>query len=461
MMIPVAAVLVVSTLAEYPLALELKPGQGTFRTSGGNTYTLNAKDKIPEPISQSTVNVTVNCASGAPECADLLARSLWMLNGTASSGATSPLTIQAIDKEMLVNIALVDNKDARNVSNSIVVRIAATGSGLPTNTNPSRMDGKKKLEPPPASMACAEGLTTEFSVPPYDVAKNQAYALVTLNGLVLAGDLSQVDENDTVNLIVIAPQSLAQSLQVRRISPQRAVGAYRIAGGTELPPGIREAGEQEACLAVRARMDSFEPGAAEIEITVESTDQTRRRIGLIEFNVNPLYRGIFSFGGAWSALPDPLFATVQTADGRTLITNRQPGEHRLAYVLLFTPFVWGQRDFEKEGPPIDAKEIAWGSILTHFNPTVGFSVTNPLENAFAGVSLDLFEGILVTGGMHVGHVTVLDPTADLAIGDVFPGAPSAVPTAREWRTNWFWSISIDLRAAVLLLRTILGTASPH
>ncbi|QRN99168.1 hypothetical protein JRI60_09170 [Archangium violaceum] len=283
--------------------------------------------------------------------------------------------------------------------------------------------------------------------PAYDAEKNRAYIVTTPNGNVVAGELGLVDENDTIEVKVIAPQD--STVTIRRTSARRDLNAFALAGaGTQVV--LQTA---QACKPTWSTLTDFAPGAGQIEITTVDAQNKETR-SVIEFNVRTLYRGMLSFGGVWTGLSDPSFGTT-TRDGVTVITNRELGPNRLLYAIFLTPFVWGPRDFEKEPALLVSGVRDTGSLLRHINPSLGLVVNNPLENALLGLSVDLLDGVVITAGVHVGHVSVLDPNANVSLGQQF-SSEEQIPTAKKWRTSFFWSASVDLRAAVQLLQTVFG-----
>jgi hypothetical protein len=292
-----------------------------------------------------------------------------------------------------------------------------------------------------------------LSIRPYDAAADRAELVVRLNGNAVSELPRTFDEDDTLVVHVLVPSGLQPYVKVRRTSDIRTVVSPRILGGDETLPGLkRQAAEVEPCAVLTVEVRDFAPGRGEITLSVETGTQSVVT-GTVEFNVNPLYTGMFSLGPAWSALLDPSFQLVsrRTDEGppESIISGTEQGEGRLLYALFYTPFVWKKRDIEKKDRPF------YHSI----NPTLGVVLNDPLDNALFGLSADFFNGFVVTGGIHVGHVTRLDPESGLFQGARFEGPADAIPTTRRWEARGFIAVSVDLRAAVQLLQTALGLRS--
>ena len=82
-------------------------------------------------------------------------------------------------------------------------------------------------------------------------------------------------------------------------------------------------------------------------------------------------------------------------------------------------------------------------------------VTNDLpNNALLGVTADVNTRIYATVGVHAGRVTTLDPTANLAVGSVVANRAN-IPTVTDWQYGFYYGATVDLEAAVLLLKTVV------
>lgn len=274
----------------------------------------------------------------------------------------------------------------------------------------------------------------------YDAKANRGEIVVTPVGNVLARALDTFDENDTLIVKVVGDVELLPLLKVERTSAFRDVGTVRIVGaGEQIPQIARQAG---GCGVQQFTLNDFAPGRATVQISaLQGTQEVP--LGTFDFNVNPLYTGMFTLGAAWTNLVDPGFKLVSQG-GQTVIGVGEEGDQDLLYVLSYTPFVWGKRDLEKK--------IPWRE---RFNPMVGIAVDDVQDNAFVGISADLPAGIVLTFGRHFRRITVL--STGLSVGDPFTGTADQLPTAKEWENENFFGLTIDLRAMVQLLRAAAGT----
>ena len=277
----------------------------------------------------------------------------------------------------------------------------------------------------------------------YDAEANRGEIVVTPVGNVLARALDTFDENDTLIVKVVGDVELLPLLKVERTSAFRDVGTVRIVGGDQqLPQIARQAG---GCGVQQFTLNDFAPGRATVRISaLQGTQEVP--LGTFDFNVNPLYSGMFTLGAAWTNLVDPGFKLVSEG-GQTVIGVNEEGDRDLLYVLSYTPFVWGKRDLEKR--------IPWHQRL---NPMIGIAVNDVQDNAFVGISADLPAGVILTFGRHFRRITVLPEGTGLAVGDPFTGTADQLPTAKEWENENFFGLTIDLRAMVQLLRVAAGTA---
>jgi hypothetical protein len=280
----------------------------------------------------------------------------------------------------------------------------------------------------------------------YDAAKNLGAIVVTPLGVVLASRLdTQFDENDTLEVHVVAHVQLLPLLTVERTSAFRDATAINILGAGEAVPNLaRQAGLVAECDERTFLLENFAPGQAKVAIkALQGTQLTT--VGTFDFNVNPLYTGMLTLGGARTDLFGGGF-DLATVGGNSVIAANETGDDDLVYTLFYTPFVWGKRDVQKR--------LSW---YHHVNPTVGVAPEDPAENAFVGITVDLPAGFALTYGRHFGEIEVL--TQGVSVGDTFSGTADEIPTAKEWKNDAFWAVSIDLRAMAKVLRAALGTSS--
>jgi hypothetical protein len=192
---------------------------------------------------------------------------------------------------------------------------------------------------------------------------------------------------------------------------------------------------------------NFGPGTGEVEI-VATIDANPVTLGSFQILVDPVYLGMFSTGALSTPLVFPDF-TVAMRDGQQVVVASEVGSRRIAYMFLFTPFVWDGLERDVRRPMLNRKFYEW------VNPSVGFVLNDPLNHALFGATLDLQSTMLVTGGVIFSHVRELD---GLKVGDAFAGTAADLPTSKRWKRDWFIGVSVDVRVGVKLLRAVLGTA---
>ncbi|TGE26452.1 hypothetical protein [Hymenobacter metallicola] len=285
----------------------------------------------------------------------------------------------------------------------------------------------------------------------YDEAANRALFVVTSTGNVLARPIGQIDEDDEIIVKVVGLTSQLEGLQVKQTSAFRDGTALRILG--EAPAStseqkITEQSTDECGEITLSAGNGFDPGKGTIELSQLKGGESVP-ITSFDFLVNPLYAGAFSFGPAYSKLGNYTYGYVATGADTTLtVTDRE--SPRIHYVLAYTPFIWGNRDVAK------LKSLRF---YEHFNPTIALTVRNTFDNAFIGISGDLFRNsAFFTVGQHIGKVSRLDPNAGLNVGDKLTPGKRTIPTVRSWENDWFFSVTIDLRAALRFFNAGLASA---
>lgn len=286
----------------------------------------------------------------------------------------------------------------------------------------------------------------------YSASGNLARVVATPRGMLLTQMPPNIDENDTIEVDVWGDPAVVDNLVLRRTSDGRQL-QFRIAGSDAgfNPNDFAKHGKatteppQSPCKLHPFFLDGFAPGRGQITITLYE-GKTGTDLGTIDFLVDPLYSGIFSFGAIWTGAQKHAFTVLP---GSNIISDTEDGNHRLDYILFFTPYVWGKRDIEKGTEH-------W---YEHINPTVAVALSDLTDNGIAGLSVDLLDGIIFTAGVHVRRVTELDPNSKLKTGGTFMGTTGDLPLAHTWETGSFVGVSVDLRAAVQLTRLVLGTAT--
>ncbi len=268
-----------------------------------------------------------------------------------------------------------------------------------------------------------------------------AHFLVTAGGSVQDRTTDPINETDPVFIHVISSdQAELQMLEVVRTSATRTTGNLNIlGGGIKLGDFRREAAVAKICYHRTYELGDFAPGEATVDFSMRDVAK-RTSVGTLKFNVNKLYDGIISFGPVWTNVADRAYGLApQGAD--QVIIETEHGEDDILYSAMYTYFWRQKRDVEKPKPPLSQR----------INPTIGFSLTSPASHALAGISIDAGQFVF-TAGLHAANVTRLADGAPVNVGDKFTG--TTVPTEKTWQTGFFFSVTVDARAARALFDTI-------
>lgn len=141
-------------------------------------------------------------------------------------------------------------------------------------------------------------------------------------------------------------------------------------------------------------------GAAKHEVVTETTNV--KLIDAVEYpQVHDRYHYNISTGVVTSALRDPVFTKVKSVVGEKETDTRykvdkQEGDRRVFAVLLFS-FYWTPKDVQ----------VPWSAWDLAPVPTVGFSLTSPADNFFAGFQSEIRRNVHLVYGWHIGKVTTL------------------------------------------------------
>jgi hypothetical protein len=166
------------------------------------------------------------------------------------------------------------------------------------------------------------------------------------------------------------------------------------------------------------------------------------KVGSFEFVVRPTYTGTFAFGGVSTRVANPTFEKVYNGTD-TVVARRDSGPRGL-FVATYTHFLTGRRDLTH--PPTGP--------LGYLNPTIGVVINDIENNLLYGVALELRPGLSLSFGHHLARVRVIDPEANVEVGDEFENRGAAVPTTSRWTSKAYYGALIDVRAAGGLIRSL-------
>ena len=440
-------------LAYIPGLLQSQTWQVTLSKDAAGVITMTGLVAGTNVVTESAVTIAVTCQR--VDCTGIKGHVIFADSSPASptaltnSGATT--TAVTITLPRIVAIASGAKR---------FLALKAEGTDLPHFELTAGTSTAPVLTVPLASL-----LTAKCSAPktgqPYDPKGDRANFLVTPLGEVLERPGDVIDEDDAIVVTVSGAEQLLPRLMLRRSSEFRVTGGIRIIGSeiriAELP-GLRRqaAGQPPACDVRTVELHDFAPGRGEVEISLR-TDDGEESLAKVEFGVNPLYTGAFSFGIVRSALLDTRYGLAFNGTDSIITETEDPSRNadhpaatdnrgrrqRVLYGVFYSHF-FGRRDVEKDG------------LL--FRPTIGFALNGISDNVFVGASLIVHGTFTFMGGAHLGRVTRLDPQSGLSIGSTFAGPSAQIPTVRRWQTDVFIGVSLDVRAAAQLLKTAFSTA---
>jgi hypothetical protein len=275
--------------------------------------------------------------------------------------------------------------------------------------------------------------------------------VMTPFGRVLNRPAVQFDDDDKVTVSILADDRVAHLIAVREASDLTRPVVTNIYGAdSPIFANQSTVGQPGAAPAPTCVFTAPEPlgpfaspkGVAQVTVY----DGTALKdLGSAQFVVAPLYTGTFMLGAMRTELAAPTFAKAYNGTD-TVIVEREAG-HRLLYTATYTHY-WRKRDLTR-GLPLDR---IWESIT----PMVGVVLNDAASNAIVGASIELRPGLAIIVGRHFGRVNVLDESTGAQVGGVFEGRGD-VPVDKEWKAGDFYGLSVDVRAASGLLRSVLGS----
>jgi hypothetical protein len=242
--------------------------------------------------------------------------------------------------------------------------------------------------------------------------------------------------------------ALAGVMSAVRTSDIRDVARRSIQGAdVQLPADVikrlQSAGPPKPCIDWPLYVFDFAPGKGVVQLQALLADGTVGKTGSFDIAVRPVYAGAFSLGAMHTRLAKPTFGLIK--QGADSVIVERSGGPRVLYTVLYTYFIAGLRD------------VMDGALSV--NPSVGVTLTDVGKNALAGITLDGGAAFFLTYGVHAGEVSELQPQSGLQVGSTFAGPSGDIPTRTHWKAEQFIAITVDIRAALGLLRAALGTAA--
>lgn len=285
--------------------------------------------------------------------------------------------------------------------------------------------------------------------------------IVTPLGEILARPTARVHERDVLTVGVFAEASLQPSLIVRRDSDFHSPDEVRILGEPAASAALSAERGAVHCTTRTFTLRNFGGPQGKVLIAVMTSDKGELALGHFDLPVALLYNGAFGLGPVTTPVADesytlyrPHGSTLPADDSVVVAVDR--GASRMMWILTYTHYLLGPRDVLAD--PLTGHRNEW---YRHLNLTIGVAPEALGTNAFVGLSVDFLPlPLTVTGGVHVGRRTVLDPTAHIAAGDTVSGDRGRLPLVHRWDHGFFLGASLDFRAMLqvftLAAKTGLG-----
>lgn len=284
--------------------------------------------------------------------------------------------------------------------------------------------------------------------------------VVSMFGNVVGRPTVAVTEHDDVLVRVLTDPTVAKGISVHRISAARRLGELRVIGATQTADvkafnEVLAAAGTPTCY-VDAKLGDFEAGLGQVEIRHISLNQAEVKqltLGAFDFNVEPLYAGMFSLGPVVTNLPEPQYSVATNSSGGSYISAAESGDNRILYALIYTPFILGKRLGE---PALRGERV---SRLRRVNPMFGVVLDDISRNALVGVSIDFPSGIIGHYGAHIGRTSEIDPESGLTAGSAI-ASDGTIPVIRKWNSDRFIGVTLDARVALKLIGLAGKTTVP-
>lgn len=350
-----------------------------------------------------------------------------------------PVKDLKVDTATSLKIEITENNQTATVADKVDVFRRPQAS--PQQSSPSgeagTVDEMKKN-------SCASYLKKHQKdiVGSYDEPKDRAVVYMLASGRMLTRPPEHFDDNDVLELHVIADEGFEDVTAIRTSPIDRR--EFHILGEEQRSEIHEQALIDRPCRDYTSTVSYFSAPTGEVQL--QSGDQI---LLSFQFPVARRYWGMYSMGPVRSQLPHQSFKLVKQGDSN-VIANDFAGKSDIQYALFITPFFGGKRDVEKPLDMLSPRRL---------NLSVGITLQHTADNLLIGGSYYI-GGILFTAGRQWARVTVLDPASGLAPGKAFTGTAAEIPTVKKLNSDWYVGATLDLRAALGIFSTIGRAATP-
>jgi hypothetical protein len=285
----------------------------------------------------------------------------------------------------------------------------------------------------------------------YDRAKNEINLYFDGNGLSTSGFPTDVDDNDVINIFLVATKNDIKNLMVEVSGSLTGeeIAIQGLAALVEFKKALRQ--EQPQVF----DMGSYGPYAPP-SITIVIKELVNGKANILRsyiIKINKNYLASLRFGVGQSKIRFNEYKLRQFAgseDKRIKNISSEGGEPQDFLSIVFYGWhfwedrFWNGRDVSE--PP---------DFIGRINPFVGLSFTEFGKKYQFGLSFELARGLDLFYGVHIAKTKVLN--GGFKEGDTFSGQESDIPTKEKWITDKkLIGLSVDLRIATKILSTLLG-----
>lgn len=270
--------------------------------------------------------------------------------------------------------------------------------------------------------------------------KPRQYILMNLIGQVLEQKGIPAREDRSVTVYVVGDAPLLEQIRVRRTSATRDPNQFRL-GGTDST--LLDAQSLE-CETVEHVLTGFDAG--EGKITLEAADSGDgnkiKTIAEVTFPVLALFHGAVSFGPMVAFDGNNSYRVVADTSGARRLRKTGNGRE-LDYAITLTYFPFGPR-------------------LRNGGAGLGLSLSIPItdgfgESAYASVTADLGQAVMVHGGIRYGKETRPIASQIDLLDEAVLDSDFTLEQETVWTPSFAMGIAVDLGLATRAFGDLIKT----
>lgn len=292
--------------------------------------------------------------------------------------------------------------------------------------------------------------------PGYDRKNNEIVLAFFDNGLPTGPLPKDIDDNDVIHICLNIPadeESGSFMVQVEGTIRDQSVNVLGEGSLQDISGVIQSSAEGPRELHLYGTYGPFSPPSITVSIGKSTDEEAVRRSHVLRINSTYVAALHYAVGVSNIRFNEFGLTPVPGSDPEAeAIRNRSDSDEEARSLLLVGFYGWPWDDDFWHGRDLEETSRGLGKRL---GPMVGIGLDDIFEEFVFGVTLEVTKGLFVFGGRHLARTDRLQ--AGFTEKEPLTVTLESVPIEDDWKTDFIWGVSVDLRIAAKGLSGILGS----